>query len=417
MSVFIGSLPNTENDDVVLAKKVLRDSNVANNSLEELKIHFSKNSYFFNKGRDSLFFLFKLLGLKQGDEVITQAFSCIAVLAPIIWSGATPVYVDIETNTFNMDLKLLRKKITLKTKAIIIQHTFGNIANLEMVKEIVEKENCKRDRKNKIYIIEDCAQLFDTNLEKYGIGKYSDAYFFSFSQDKGISCTQGSVLEITNEQLKEKAKEEYKKTEKISDKESKYCAKYIKVWDVIKKSYFITLIPFTNITLGRVLIMLFRSLGIIKRQASIDTLKNPDIKKMGDIQACLLLNQLRKVEKLNKNRERVVNRYNSNLKSNLNFNSKNKVLLRYPILVDSRNEIKRLLLKKQIIIGNWYSTPVYPLSTQEELLKVGYVMGSCPIAENVGKKILNLPTNIEVKDNEIKEIIDTVNTFAKPIKI
>ena len=126
MSVFIGSLPNTENDDVVLAKKVLRDSNVANNSLEELKIHFSKNSYFFNKGRDSLFFLFKLLGLKQGDEVITQAFSCIAVLAPIIWSGDTPVYVDIETNTFNMDLKLLRKKINLKTKAIIIKHNFFN---------------------------------------------------------------------------------------------------------------------------------------------------------------------------------------------------------------------------------------------------------------------------------------------------
>lgn len=417
MSVFIGSLPNTENDDVVLAKKVLRDSNVANNSLEELKIHFSKNSYFFNKGRDSLFFLFKLLGLKQGDEVITQAFSCIAVLAPIIWSGATPVYVDIETNTFNMDLKLLPQKISAKTKAIIIQHTFGNIANLEMVKGIVEKENCKRDRKNKICIIEDCAHLFDTNFEKYSIGKYSDAYFFSFSQDKSISCTQGSVLEITNEQLEEKAKEEYKKIASISDDESKYCARYIKVWDMIKRTYFKTLVPFTNITLGRVLIMLFRSLGSIKRQASIDTLKNPDIKKMGDIQAYLLLNQFRKVVKLNKNRERVVNGYNTNLKSNFKFNSNNNTLLRYPIFVDNRNEVKKLLLKKRIIIGNWYSTPVYPLSTQEELLKAGYVMGSCPIAENVGKSILNLPTNIEVKDKEINEIVDTVNSFAKPIKI
>jgi dTDP-4-amino-4,6-dideoxygalactose transaminase len=415
MPVFIGSIPNTQEDDVTLCKKILRNEIDSSNSFTELKRILGPDYLFFDKGRDSLYFFLKLLNLKEGDEVITQAFTCVAVVAPILWAGATPIYVDIERSSFNINLELLKEKITDKTKVIIIQHTFGNLVNMEIVRNMVDEVNKERSEERKIYIVEDCAHIFSRNLEQLHIGKYSDSYFFSFSQDKSISCTQGAAFFVKNQKLLESAKSTYLKLPPLSKKEAEYNARYIILWNLIKKYYFTTLIPFTNITIGRILIMLFRFFGLIKKQASSDTLEFKGIKRMSNIQASLLINQIFKSEKFNHRRKMIVEKYNEGLDKVFKFNSQNTFLLRYPILLSNREQIRKELLKEKIIAGSWYSTPVFPLRDEIDLGKVKYLSKSCPNAEKVGKHVLNLPTGIEVNERDIAKIIEIVNTFAKPI--
>jgi dTDP-4-amino-4,6-dideoxygalactose transaminase len=441
MAIFIGSIPNTQDDDISLAKRILKGNADLNNSIkntrqllrDSLQIKDKINPFLFNRGRDSLYFFLRLLNLKEDDEVVVQAFTCVAVVAPILWNDAKPIYVDIKFNSFNMDLDLLQEKISKRTRAVIIQHTFGNIADVKRVREIIGRINTRRKENEKIYLIEDCAHLFPSSTKKgensgeevgikskipnsfHDVGRYSDMYFFSFSQDKSISCTQGAAMIINNKRLLSLAKEKYKDVEKPSKKKALYNAKYIKLWNVIKNTYFINLIPFTKVTIGRVLIVLFRSLGLIRKQASADITQFQGIKKISDIQAILLKNQLKKVREINNHRERITDIYNKNLREEFRYKSNNKALLRYPVLISNKEEIKSKLLKEEIIVGNWYRTPVYPLDNK--LKDVGYVKGSCPVAEECGENILNLPTNIKVtKDNAVK-IVKIINTFAKPANI
>jgi dTDP-4-amino-4,6-dideoxygalactose transaminase len=432
MSVFIGSIPNTEKDDLELAKGILRGKEDLRGSIgnlrEQLLEHLKKNEnlveiseeniFLFNRGRDSIYFYLNTLGLNKGDEVIVQAFTCIAVVAPILWNNLKPVYVDIDPQSFNMDLSLLQKGITQKTRAVIIQHTFGNIANMQGVKNIVEEANEQREQKERIRIIEDAAHIFPSDFKgAYSmVGKYSDMLLFSFSQDKSISSTQGALSVILDKEVLDIAKENYSKLHKPSKKESLYNARYIKLWSLIKKYYFTRIIPFTNITIGRVLIILFRRLGLIKKQAGVNSIEFFGIKKLSQVQAVLLSNQLKKASKINKNREKITGFYNTNLKEGFRFKTESNVLLRYPILLENKTEIKQKLLEEKIIAGNWYSSIVHPLA-KDELVKVDYMSGSCPIAEKAGTHILNLPTNIEVTENDAKEIVKIVNSFAKPFNI
>jgi perosamine synthetase len=438
MSVFIGSIPNAQKDDVALAgailKKEVDTNNVENELTKILEDSFNEKTFLFNRGREALSFFLKLLDLEEEDEVIVQAFTCVAVVAPVIWNNAKPVYVDIDPKTFNMDLSRLSEKISKRTRAIILQHTFGNIADVEKVRKIVEEENQKRDgvQNKKIVIIEDCAHLFPSLVKRIGaqsrgeveniqldyyfdeLGRYSDMLFFSFSQDKAISCTQGAMMIVKNKKLLNKAKESYLDIPEPSQKEAIYNARYIKLWSIIKKQYFTKIIPFTNITLGRILIVLFRSLGLIKKQAGSDIKSNGsvNIQKLSEIQQILLLNQVKKVQEINKHREDIVNLYNAKLQRPLRFDSNNKTLLRYPVVISNRGEIKKRLLEKKIIAGNWYSTPVHPLDNN--LASVKYHKSICPNAEKTGRNILNLPTNLEVTREIALEIIEVVNTFAKP---
>ncbi len=441
MSVFIGSIPNTQEDDLKLAKGILRGKIETTNSIQDLTSKLdsmldydgintphNSNNFLFNRGRDSLSFFLSLLELEKDDEIVTQAFTCVAVVAPILWNYCKPIYVDIDPNSFNMDLNLLKEKITNKTRAVIVQHTFGNMVNVSKVREIINEINNQRTQERKIYIIEDCAHIFTPKLlrkdldennskNREQIGKYSDAYFFSFSQDKAISCTQGGMMKIINPGMSELAKEKYKNIPKPSKKESLYNVRYIKLWSVIKKYYYTKLIPFSNITFGRVLIIIYRTLGLIKQQASINSTDPTQIKKMSNIQASLLLNQLDKIEEINNHREKIVDIYNKNLKEEFIFNSGNKILLRYPILVSNRNEIKKRLLKEEIITGNWYSFPVHPLNVEEDLKKVNYKNNSCIVAIKAGQHVLNLPTNVEVSEKEAIRIVEIVNNFAIPFNI
>ena len=148
----------------------------------------------FNSGRSAFLSLLSSLGIGNGDEVLLQAFTCNAVPNPVLWSGAKPVYVDVREATFSMDARDLEKKITPRSRAIIIQHTFGLAGDLLAIKEIA--------RRRSLIVIEDCAHALGGTSHGKRLGTFGDAAFFSFGRDKVISCVYGGMLVCNNATLK-----------------------------------------------------------------------------------------------------------------------------------------------------------------------------------------------------------------------
>ena len=138
--IFTGFSPNLEGRDVLIALKFLflpwqwlklKKGQAVANVEKNLKAYFSiKYAYTFDSGRSSFYFALRSLGIGEGDEVLTQAYTCVVVSNAIRQPGAKAVYVDIN-NDFNINPEDLESKITDKSKVLIIQHTFGLVAPLE----------------------------------------------------------------------------------------------------------------------------------------------------------------------------------------------------------------------------------------------------------------------------------------------
>jgi len=155
--IFIALSPNTQPEDVFLAFKLLFSPRKWQGGKEIKKLEESFKKYFqakfaisFLSGRTSLWSILKSLGIGEGDEVLLQAYTCVVVPNPIVALGAKPVWVDINKETFNMDVGDFEKKISKNSKAVIVQHTFGQPAWVEKIVKIAKKY--------KLFVIEDCAQ-------------------------------------------------------------------------------------------------------------------------------------------------------------------------------------------------------------------------------------------------------------------
>lgn len=145
-------------------------------------------------GTDALHLALRACGVKDGDEVITTPFTFVATAEAIAYCGATPVFVDIEPNTFNIDPLKIEQKITRKTKAILPVHLFGLAAEMEKVMLIAKKYNIK--------VVEDCAQATGATLKGQKVGSFGDAGAFSFFPTKNLGCFgDGGIITTNNENL------------------------------------------------------------------------------------------------------------------------------------------------------------------------------------------------------------------------
>ncbi|MDO8633230.1 MAG: aminotransferase class I/II-fold pyridoxal phosphate-dependent enzyme, partial [Candidatus Wildermuthbacteria bacterium] len=195
--ISISLSPNTEPDDVLFALKLLFQPwkwrrGKANEDLEyEFAEYLQINSAVsFNSGRSALMAILSVLGFKEGDEILLQAFTCNAVPNPVLWEGLKPVYVDCREDDYNMDAEDLEQKITQKSRAVIVQHTFGLPADLEKIQSICQKHN--------LVLIEDCAHALGARYKGRFVGTFGKLAFFSFSRDKVISSVYGGMA-VTND--------------------------------------------------------------------------------------------------------------------------------------------------------------------------------------------------------------------------
>ena len=127
-------------------------------------------------GTDALLLSLMALDIKEGDEVITTPFTFIATAETIALVGATPVFVDIDEKTYNIDPKKIEEKITSKTKAIMPVHLYGQSAIMNKIVKIAKE--------NKLFVIEDSAQAHGAKYDNKNIGTWGDLATFSFYPGK-----------------------------------------------------------------------------------------------------------------------------------------------------------------------------------------------------------------------------------------
>lgn len=138
------------------------------------------------------------LGIKQGDEVITTPFTFIATVNSILMVGATPIFVDINSDTYTLDYSKIEKAITNKTKAIITVDLYGQPADYEEIKAIAKKY--------KLFVIDDAAQAISASYKNKKIGNIADITCFSLYATKNIMCGEGGMITLNNFQISEKIK-------------------------------------------------------------------------------------------------------------------------------------------------------------------------------------------------------------------
>jgi len=143
-------------------------------------------------GTDALFIALKAFGIGKGDEVITAANSFIATSEAITMTGAKVVFVDINPQTYNIDVNKIEEKITSKTKAIIPVHLYGQPADMDPILELAKKHNLK--------VLEDAAQAHGAEYKGKRIGSIGDMACFSFYPGKNLGAYGDAGAIVTNDE-------------------------------------------------------------------------------------------------------------------------------------------------------------------------------------------------------------------------
>ncbi len=138
------------------------------------------------------------LGIGKGDEVIIPSFTMIATAFAVCYTGAIPVFVDADKQTWNIDVDKIEEKITTHTKAIIAVHLFGNPCNMDKINKIAERNN--------LYVVEDAAEAHGAEYGGKKVGSLSDVGCFSFFANKNITTGEGGMVVTNSEILYNKCK-------------------------------------------------------------------------------------------------------------------------------------------------------------------------------------------------------------------
>lgn len=200
-SIISHSRPTISESDINAVLNVLKSGNIAqgehvNNFEMSLSMFIGhKGGVATHSGSSALHLALIALKISKDDEVALPSFVCTAPLNAIKYVGATPLLIDINPETLNMDLKDLKRKITLETKAIILPHMFGLPADID---EIMEFE---------IPLIEDCAHSLGAKYVDERVGSFGILSIYSFYATKMVSTGEGGMITASSEDLVEEIKD------------------------------------------------------------------------------------------------------------------------------------------------------------------------------------------------------------------
>lgn len=413
LPISISLSPNVQSDDLDLAQKLLNQTkqNIdfadAPRQLEnQFKKYLGvKHASSFNSGRSSLMAILNSLELPPGSQVLLQALTCNAAVNPIRWSGLEPIFVDCD-DTYNLDVADLEKKITPRSRAVIVQHTFGLPADMDAIARICQKNN--------LILIEDCAHSLGATYHQQKVGTFGKAAFFSFSRDKIISCVYGGIAATNDDQLAQKIAT-YQ--EKIGFPPMSWTRQQLRHPLLMNR-----LILPTYSILGKYLLVLFQQSNVLSKAVHWKEKRGlcPDYfpRRLPGALAVLALHQLEKLDKYNSHRQKIAQVYfqtfvecfaassKKSLPFNLplNFNDRQSVFLRFTIRANNAAQIIKKAWSKNLLLGDWYRTPVDPFDTLPEA--IDYQKGSCPRAEEFAGKMINLPTHINISQDQAQKIVD-----------
>ncbi len=334
--------------------------------VKKFEINFSK----YNKkkygvavsnGTAALEIAIKSLNLKKNSEVIIPSFSIISTANAVIKNNLKPILVDCDLDTWNMNINKTLKKITRKTRAIIITHIYGLPVDLRKIIEVAKKR--------KIIIIEDAAEVIGLKYNKKICGSFGDISTFSFYANKHITTGEGGMICTNNKKYFEKCKS----LRNLS----------------FSKSYF-------------------------------NRFDHDDIGwnyRMSNLQAALGCGQLRNISWIINRKRQIGNRYFDKLKDNKNIIlQKNKtkysknIYWVFGVLLKKNSKFSRDKVMKKLYQLNIDTRPFFLSMNKQKIFKKLKIFNrvKMPNAENLSKNGFYLPSGLGIKNSEIDYIIKCV---------
>ena len=295
-------------------------------------------------------------GIGEGDEVITSPFSFAATGNSILYTGARPVFVDIDIDTFNIDPDKIEEAITDKTKAIMPVQLYGQVADMDKVSEIAKKHD--------LFVIEDAAQAHGAVYKGKNVGSLGNMACFSFYPTKNMTTSEGGIITTDNEELAEKSK-------------------------------------------------MIRAHGESKRYEHAILGYNF---RMTDISAAIGLAQLKKIEKFNEKRIANANYLTKELNSIEGIATPKKlddtkhVYHQYTIKVTNgnRDDWVKLLNENGIGTGVYYPIPIYK---QKLYIELGY-SDKLENTEKATAEVISLPIHPNLAEKDLKSIVKVLKEIS-----
>lgn len=305
-------------------------------------------------GTDALLLVLDALGIGPGDEVITTSFTFFASAEVVSQLGATPVFLDIEANTYNMDISKLESAITSKTKAIIPVHIFGQPVDMDELLVLADKYN--------LYIIEDACQAIGATYKGKQAGSMGIAGCFSFFPTKNLGAYGDAGMITTND-------------DKLAQK-----IRILRAHGSNPKYYH----------------------SMIGYNSRLDTL-----------QAAMLHVKLPFLDGWNIARRERAKRYDqllSHLPIKLPYEKENRTLIYHLYIIETQYRDELLAHFKEYGVGSGVYYPV-PLHRQEVYRDLGYEEGSLPVSEKASLGTLALPLYPEMTDEDQDYVVSVIEDF------
>lgn len=344
-------------EKVILSGKYILGENVSAFENEVAQYSAAKYAIGVASGTDALHLALRAVGVSPGDEVITTPFTFVATAEAIVYCGATPIFVDIEPNTFNIDPLKIKAKITKKTKALLPVHLYGQPCDMIKIMQTA--------REYKLKVVEDCAQSFGAEFGNKKVGTLGDAGCFSFFPTKNLGCFGDGGLVLTND---EKIAEEIKVLRGHGS----------------RKTYHYDLIGYNS--------------------------------RLDEIQASVLRVKLKSISNYLLFRRKIANFYKRKL-GNIKELFLPRELLggkhtfnQYTIRLKDRDEIYEFLKTRGI-----GSMVYYPLSLhlQNAFSHLKHRQGDFPQSESAQAEVLSLPIFPELKNDEMEAVVLAIKEFVK----
>ena len=311
-----------------------------------------KHAIGLNSGTDALHLALRALDIGNGDEVITVAFTFVATTESIEIVGATPVFVDIDPDTFNMDVTKIEEKITPRTKAIMPVHLYGQPADMDVIMDIAKRHN--------LYVIEDCCQAVGAEYKGKKVGSFGDIGAYSFFPTKNLGGMGDGGMAVTNS--------DYLKDRMIALRNHGGAVRYH-----------------------------HDEIGVNSR--------------LDEIQSAILRVKMNYIDEWNKMRREVAKRYTELFKDCPDVVTPKElddtycVYHQYTVKVPNRDEVQKMLQENGVGAMIYY--PI-PLHMQKVHAHLGYKTGDLPHTEENTKLVMSLPMFAELTFEEQKEIAEKV---------
>ncbi|MGA7962211.1 MAG: DegT/DnrJ/EryC1/StrS family aminotransferase, partial [Candidatus Acidiferrales bacterium] len=193
------SSPDISEQDIAAVTAVLRTSSLSSGpKVREFELAISRyvnasDVIAVNSGTSALHLCIRALGICEGDEVLVPSFAFVAVANALSYEKATPVFVDIDPQTLNLDPRLLEQAITPRTRAIIVVHTFGCPAELASILQIA--------RRHGLFVIEDACEAIGAEYQGQKVGIFGDVGVFAFYPNKQITTGEGGAVVTNNPEI------------------------------------------------------------------------------------------------------------------------------------------------------------------------------------------------------------------------